>query len=271
MKFSFILSSLLLVADAKRIDVRKLKARDVGAMHTDAFEQLANIYKDKEPESKLEVMKDVSKILEGYCGDDDLACKSLASEATLKEFHSAQKGPREIEYSDAMHNDVQTSLEKMFDTLKLIDENNLDEIIDTFDEISNEISNHDEADELSKTLGVATVSLASESLSLWHKVYTGAKDHPMAKELTPEGRRKTQSIQEITEITNTQLFGPFNIIYTIALADTSAGLSNGTNLLNAIGTNTADMILGWAPAMVIAVLYFAFPASAASALSELGL
>ena len=240
-------------------------------MHTDAFEQLANIYKDKEPETKLEVMKDVSKILEGYCGDDDLACKSLASEATMKEFHAAQAGPKEIKYSDAMHNDVRTLLEKMFDTLKLIDENNLEEIIDTFDEIHNEINNHDEADELSKTLGVATVSLASESVSLWHKVYTGAKKHPLAKELTPEGRRKTQSIQEITEITNNVIFGPFNIIYTTALADTSAGLSNGNNLLNAIGTNTADMILGWAPAIVIAVLYFAFPASVISVFDSLGL
>jgi len=261
MRLSFILSSLLLMTDAKRIDVRKLKAKDVGAMHTDAFEQLAEIYKDKSPENDLEIMMEVTKILEGYCGDDDLACKSLASEATMKEFHAGQKGKRDIKYSDAMHGDVKLSLEKMFETLKLIDDNNLDEIVDTFNEISNEISDHDEADEYSKVLGVATVSLAVESVTLWHNVHTGSMDHPLASTLVPNTRRKLQSIQEITDITNNQIFGPFNIIYEVTVADVSAGLNNGGNLLNAIGTNTADMILGWAPAIVISVLYFAVPAS----------
>jgi len=252
--------SILVATSAERMNVRNLKPEEAGLMHTDAFNQITEIYRDKQPESELELMMEVSKIMEDYCENDDAGCKSLAYESTLKEFHAGSKGPREIKYSDSMHVGVKQSLGKMFKTLKDIDVDNLNEIVDTLNEISNEISTHDKADQLSKVVGVATLSLAIESSKLWHNVHIGSENHPL-KNLLPKNRRKLQSIQDVTEITNQQLLGPAEIVYTVVLADVASGLGNGSNLMNAVGTTGADALIAWAPVSVIAVTYFAIPAS----------
>jgi len=250
--------SILVATSAERMNVRNLTPEKAGLMHTDAFNQLTEIYRDKQPESELELMMEVSKIMEDYCEIDDAGCKSLAYESTLREFHAGSKGPREITYSESMHGGVKQSLEKMFKTLHDIDVDNLNEIVDTLNEISKDISTHDIADPLSKAVGVATVSLAIESSKLWHTVHIGSEHHPL-KNLLPKNRRKLQSI--MSDFTNEQLFGPAVVVYNVVLADVTSGLANGSNMMNAAGTTSAEALIAWAPVSVIAVTYFAIPAS----------
>jgi len=105
MKLLIIVTSLALVSAIQK-DIRRLTPEDVGLVHTDAFEQLTDLYKDTDnlPKSKIELMMQVSEIMEGYCDEDDTSCRNLAYEATMKEFNNKRgRNPSEIAYPDNFH------------------------------------------------------------------------------------------------------------------------------------------------------------------------
>jgi len=251
MRLSLLLSFATL-ASASRFNVRKLKAEDVGLMHTDAFEQLTELYRNEKPKSELDMMMDVSEIVAGYCGEDDSACKNSAYEATLKTFQDKTEFDFDnIEYPDDFHAGLKQSIDSMHETIKQIDVDNLEEVVGTLSEIKNEINEMEDVNEMHKIIVKASMSVAVESTKLWHNVHHGAEDHPL-RHLKQTRSRDLQSFSE------TQL-------YTIILADVGAAFGAGINLFTAIGTNVAEALVAWLPIVVISITQFAIPASLAAA------
>ena len=245
----------------------ELKAEDVGLMHTDAFEQLTELYRNEKPKSELDMMMDVSEIVAGYCGEDDSACKNSAYEATLKTFQDKTEFDFDnIEYPDDFHAGLKQSIDSMHETIKQIDVDNLEEVVGTLLEITDEINEMEDVNEAQRAVVQASMSIAVESTKLWHNVHYVAEDHPL-RHLKSSGNRKLQT--PLTEETNANLLGIFVIPYNIISADVASGLANGVNLLNAVGGGGAAGLVYWLPVLLISIGYFAIPASLRAAVSPL--
>lgn len=258
----FILLSLSAVATALNKDMRRLTTEDVGLLHTDAFEQLAELWGDRKPKSQLDVMMDVSGIMEGYCDEADASCKNLAYESTLKAFNSGISSFSDVEYPENFHSGLKESMDKIGETLKDITDVNLDEVLSTLDEITNGMKDMVDVDELQQTVALSAASVAKESLQLWHSAHYGAEDHPY--------RRLQNSIADfladIVNLTDAEILGPFEITWRIAGADATAALEAGLNIIDSVGTDTPEAVLVLPPTIMIAVLYFSIPASMNAAL-----
>ena len=212
------------------------------------------------------MMMDVSEIVAGYCGEDDSACKNLAYEATLKQFHAGITTLDEIEYPDDFHAGLKQSIDSMHETIKQIDVDNLEEVVGTLLEITDEINEMEDVNEAQRAVVQASMSIAVESTKLWHNVHYVAEDHPL-RHLKSSGNRKLQT--PLTEETNANLLGIFVIPYNIISADVASGLANGVNLLNAVGGGGAAGLVYWLPVLLISIGYFAIPASLRAAVSPL--
>lgn len=216
------------------------------------------MYRSKRPKNKLDLMIDVSEIMAGYCNEDDNACKGLAYEATMKEFHSGPTDPSTISYPERFHSGLKNSIDDMFNTIELIDGDNIDEVVYTLEAITIEMKNIEDVNFIHQAIALSAISIALESTKFWHKVYFGSESHPL---------RKLQGYNIISTIINTEnsdlgLTGVSEDIYISIIADTSSALNNGINFLEIVGTDSADAIMMFFPIILITVFYFAVPASA---------
>jgi len=248
-----LLLALAVMATA-RMDVRNLKPEDAGLLHTAAFEDLARLHKDGLPDSELDLMSDISEIMAEYCDSDDSFCKNLAYENTLKAFHVGQR-PTEIEYPSDYHPELRTSIDDVFKTMKQIDYDNLDEIVDTLEEIANEMNDIEDVNELHLTGALAAASVAKESIKLWHNVYITSKNHPLSY-LKSDHSRKLQRRR------------PLQTLFKVAEADTNGVLYHGINMYNAIGTGSAQALVSFISVAIVTISYFAIPASLEAAQSQ---
>jgi len=226
---------------------------DAGLLHTDAFEKLTQLYQDRKPRSRTDMMMDISKIMEGYCDDDDSKCKNMAYESTLKSFHSDVPSMSEIDYPEYFHSGLRDSFNKIGDTLKDLTHDNLDDVVSTIEEITNEMRDMEDVDANHRIVALSSASIALESTKLWHNVFHSQDDHSL--------RRRLQGLSDITAFTDQEILGPFEIVWRIAGADAAAAMNNGLALLEAVGTDTSDAIFAVGPVIVISLTYFAIPAS----------
>jgi len=250
-----LLLALAVMATA-RMDVRNLKPEDAGLLHTAAFEDLARLHKDGLPDSELDLMSDISEIMAEYCDSDDSFCKNLAYENTLKAFHVGQR-PTEIEYPSDYHPELRTSIDDVFKTMKQIDYDNLDEIVDTLEEIANEMNDIEDVNELHLTGALAAASVAKESIKLWHNVYITSKNHPLTS-LKSDHSRKLQA--ELP--TNEDAFGPLTVVYEVVSADIKSALDGGVGLFQSnVVTEGAGGLVALPSVIAIMILFFAIPGS----------
>jgi len=259
MKLLIIVTSLALVSAIQK-DIRRLTPEDVGLVHTDAFEQLTDLYKDTDnlPKSKIELMMQVSEIMEGYCDEDDTSCRNLAYEATMKEFNNKRgRNPSEIAYPDDFHAGLKGSIDQMFETIKQIDEHNVDEVVDTLNEITNQMKDLEDVNALHQAVALSTMSVAVESTKLWHNVHYGEKEHPLRR------LQITFSLDAFTSQSNEELFGAAaSNVYATIQEDVLTALEKGSEMTKAVGTNSLEILIRFMPIVMIAVVYFAIPASA---------
>lgn len=248
-----VLLSLVAAASAFDVDVRKLRPEDAGLLHTDAFEKLAEMYTDREPRSRTDIMMDISKVMEGYCDEDDSVCKNMAYESTLKSFHADIPTMDEINYPEYFHSGLKTSFNKIGDTLKELTHDNLDDVVDTIQEITNEMRDMEDVDANQRTIALSSASIALESTKLWHNVFHSEEDNNL--------RRRLQGLTDITGFTDANILGPFEIVWKIVGADAAAAMNNGINLMESVGTDNSDALFAVGPIILISVVYFAIPAS----------
>lgn len=258
----FTLFTLVAVTNAIQKDVRRLKPEDIGPLHNDAFEQLTELYRNQEnvPKSKMDLMMDLSQIMEGYCNEDDTSCRNLAYEATMKEF-SAKRGrdPSEIEYPHDFHRGLKESIDNMFETIKLIDEHNVDEVVDTLNEILVEMKDIEDVNVLHQAVALSAMSVAIESTKLWHNVHFVEKDHPLRRLQTTN---IVFNLDQYTSQSNEDLFGKaFAQVYSTIQEDVMTAIDKGSEMIKVVGTNSIDALVRLVPIIMIAIVYFATPAS----------
>jgi len=212
--------------------------------------------------NKIDLMMDVSEIMEGYCDEDDTSCRNLAYEATMKEFNAQRREPSMIGYPNNFNPGMKRSIDQMFETIKQIDEHNVDEVVDTLNEISNDMKDLDDVNELHQAVALSALSVAVESTKLWHNVHYGEKEHPLR-------RLQSAVLSNIINIKNED-FLPVSVekLYLIIIADTSSILINGVNFLEVVGTDNADAIIMFFPSILITLFYFSVPASMNAAILE---
>jgi len=195
MKFASI-SAILGVAaltDAKLgKESRRLVAENAGAYHTDAFEQLAELYAEEMPKSQLDLMMDISDISASYCPEGDAACRSNAYKATMERFHAGTTSGADLVYPENMDSNIKASIDKAFEAISKLDGNNVDSVVQELGAIQNEISDMSGVDAVQQMLGVAALSVGQESASYWTKTYQ-EENHPFKRFLNRNFKEKRET------------------------------------------------------------------------------
>lgn len=273
MKFTLaaIIGSLAFASAKLGSKNRELKAENVGAYHTDAFEALAEKYSyaSQRPKSELDLMMDVSDILAGYCAESDSTCRSGAYKATLKQFHVGRTG-KQFVIPENMDESVRKHLGKAFDVIDTINAENVNEKIELLQNIQNDISELQDVSAADQMIGVASVSVAQESAKYWTKAFSD-KEHPFSGMLNRIGDTPVKSINEhdrrlqVSGDLTWQDFFPIDYSEVIA-ADTQGAIDYSIEAVN----EKPNIVFNFSQ-LFLALLAGAFPASAAVAFNTTGL
>jgi len=171
--------------------------KDVGALHTDAFQKLEASYGKRHPSEKNAKTRhnDLVKVVSSYCEDGDqggVASKILCDAGTrwAKEriTQHIQKSDLEavqetgrfplVEYPAEMHADLKDSLDTIFSHVDTIDRHNLSEVTDAIRDIETKVEAMDHVDIAHKRATLSAASVAIESSQLWHRVWHDP-EHPL--------------------------------------------------------------------------------------------
>lgn len=265
MRLSIVLSLVAVVSAAER-DLRRLSPEDIGVVHNEVLMEIADMYKSGyQPKTSVDLMMDLSELLEGYCATDDAECRDLAYEGTLTEF--SRKGKRQlskIEYPDDFNVDLIESINKIDSTIKQINEDNVDDIVATIEEITAEIRDMGDVHAFQQTIALSAASIAKESTKLWHEVFHTDQNHPLRR--LQDVEILGVPLEDVNELSDTEILGPFEGTYDVIASDITGGLGNAMNIYEALlNQGTASAIFAAPTVLVIAILMFAVPASTASA------
>jgi len=210
---------------------RELSPRIVGAIHQDAFEKLGQKYSIEKPISPIDVIVDIVNIVSPYCQKGDSTCVSNIYETAVHEFHSSQNGRDNFLYPDSLDIEVRILLDELFSVVDSIDENNLDEVVNTLTMIEDELENLVDVDERSQLAGLASASVAIESSKLWHEAVSDTIHplHDMIGYFSDEGA--TRKMQSSALDSSTIDKWP---ISKLVRPDVEAALASGMSLLNPI-------------------------------------
>jgi len=173
---SFAILMVAVDARSRQLSNGILHAEDVGALHTDAFEKLTEMYAAKKPTGKKDMMKDSYNILTSYCdkGTSDSECEAYAKDATNEQFMLSAFGPNtKLSYpEDTLDPKLQKSLAKVNSIVAMIKKtDDIDETVFNLAAVKREVEDMKDAIEAQKLVVLSAISVASESSKLWHEVY----------------------------------------------------------------------------------------------------
>lgn len=177
---SFIVPICVSCADLGRVSTnRVLSPEDVGAFHTDAFEQLGDMYAVKKPSKRIDMLRDMSNIVASYCEDGDYECTSNAYKAAVKEFHLAEQGPRtEYTYPDDFDSELLASIKNMTDASVFLVNGEIENFLDVVQSLKEKVEDMADVNDVYKTATLYGISISIESSKLWHAVYADV-NHPL--------------------------------------------------------------------------------------------
>lgn len=179
---------------------RSLTPKDAGAYHTDAFEMLGELYRNKKPRDLSEVMEDMNGILVGYCPLEFHECESYVDQ-TMKEKHAVVSSGRalEITYPSDFDPAVKESIDNIVFTIENINESNLDDVLDALTDIESEMTEMTDIKKVHQIVGLTGASIAIESTKLWHTVFHDT-EHPlnglMNLNNSNDSNRRSRNMQE---------------------------------------------------------------------------
>ena len=239
-------ASTLALTQAKLgpMNVRKLKPSDAGAYHTEGMEQLAQKYSDEKPGSKLDLIADVSSVAASFCPPGDSLCQSNAYKTTLEHFQNNGK-PVGIEYPSDFDSRVSDAMNDVFAVLRDANEDNIDSITEQLRQIEGRIEDLEDANELHQVVGLSAVSVAIESATQWHSVYSD-EDHPLNQML---GRYQ-----------NGRGLGVRREMQNVIGIDFEAAINAGINAIN----NSIEVLAVW-PRIILEIIPDAYAASITAA------
>ena len=164
----------------------RLSPKDAGRLHTEIFEQFAtqyysqrqDIYKTNKQQKENDFVELMNK---SFCDNQDnkysMQCSQLIDniQTQTKDWISTQD-PRsgrivDFEYPAFMEESLRAKLEEVFAVLPMLDENNLDDVLQTMQTTEADIETMSNVNALSKFMALSTVSVAMESTKLWHGVF----------------------------------------------------------------------------------------------------
>jgi len=178
-------------------------------LHTEAFEKLGQKYKNKRPDSELDLIMDVSDILSEYCPPNDSSYSP--HRITMQTFQSLQNGVSEIEYPEDFDERVKGAMDKTISTVNKLNELNVDEIVQQLEEIHADLGEIDYDTEAYHTMSMVGVSVAIESTKLWHAaVFDSSHD---LHEAVTGGHRQLQEddgVASLSDIVLTDIASAMN-------------------------------------------------------------
>jgi len=165
---------------------RGISPNDAGAMHTAAFEELGNIYKNKRPSSDVEFMLNVGNVMSTFCPKDDPTYQP--HRVAMQSFQKIQNGAQKITYPSDFDKNLQTSIENTFTAIKALNVLELDEVMGKLASIRSDLEEMDYDKEIYHMLSLGGVSIAMESAKLWHSSIHDS-EHDLHKTMTGGNRR----------------------------------------------------------------------------------
>lgn len=144
---------------------------DVGALHTEAFQKLADLHTVKRPADRNELLENTLTIMTSYCGKGDDACVKNMAATTKNEFEKANEGKRPLPVTE--DEKLSEIIERIRTTIDSInDENNdIDGVVSELESIRQEVTNMKDTNDNLKAAVLSGISVAVESSKLWDEVY----------------------------------------------------------------------------------------------------
>lgn len=259
MKFTLMtLFTAIAVVDAipRRLNNGQLLyPEDVGALHTEAFETLSGMYAVKKPTSRAEMMKDAGNIMTAYCNQADSECVAYVRSVTKDEFKKADNGPRSVSYPEHFDAKLKESMDKVnFVVASVKNSVTIDDAVSELAAIKKEVEDMVDVNEGYKVAVLSAISVASESLKLWHAVYSdpGHALHgmhlPSYHSSSKGGDRRLDEEEEDSdeEDNDGAMFDPYEII----MADFKAALDAATESFEDDGVDPTAILVAAAAAAI---------------------
>jgi hypothetical protein len=185
------------------------RAEDVGQMHTDAFEKLAEMYAVKKPTDRKDMMNDSVTLMQSYCAEEFKSeCEDYVKGVTETQFDITAMGPKtELSYpkDDTFSPELQKSLAKVNSIVSSVKgSDDIDDAVSELAAVKKEVEEMKDVTEEEKLAVLISISVASESSKLWHSVYTDPKHilhglHTPAYFSGNNGERRLQEEEEEEE------------------------------------------------------------------------
>lgn len=201
-------ASTMVYTDAQLINGIE-RAEDVGQMHTDAFEKLAEMYAVKKPTDRKDMMNDSVTLMQSYCAEEFKSeCEDYVKDVTETQFDITAMGPKtELSYpkDDTLSPELQKSLAKVNSIVSSVKgSNDIDDAVSELAAVKKEVEEMKDVTEEEKLAVLISISVASESSKLWHSVYTDPKHilhglHTPAYFSGNNGERRLQDEEEEEE------------------------------------------------------------------------
>jgi len=258
------------IFEGKIQSLMSIKPTDVGKIHNACFEKLGELYSDKMPRSNFDIMQDVSNVMADFCPIGDLFCKAMMFKATLEEYSTGNSESNELNVPADFDEDIKESLQIAHNTINSLNENNSDDVVDMLSVIMNDIESMEDVNPNQKDLGVAALSVATESTKLWNEVYTNS-DHPMHHLVADkiDHQRRLQGDWVTIDISGENWDGIFQLIRRSISADFVGSVTGGALFISEIPSNPVLIWpWNWPGAILFITLVHSIPASSTVVFGE---
>lgn len=230
----FFLAPFFAAIAATASDSSFVSHNDAGVMFAGAFDKLNDLYSSEKPETRENIMIDSSNILASFCDEGDLECIENVRKTAHDHFNDSQGGSEGIAYSDEFGGKLMASIENMESVLGKMELDNVDEIMKDLSTIEEDIENMEGVSEEHKDVAFIGLSIAKESVKLWHTAY-GDPSHSLyglhyADHYFDENHHDRKLQDEDISVS------------TIVMSDFEAGINRAMDMMSAGVTNNYSIV-----------------------------
>jgi len=230
----FFLAPFFVAIGAVASDSSFVSHNDAGVIFAGAFDKLNDLYSSEKPETRENIMIDSSNILESFCDEGDLECIEYVRKTAHDRFNDSEGESEGMTYSDKFEGKLIASIQDMESVLDSMELDNVDEIMKGLSTIGEDIENMEGVSEEHKNVALMGLSIAKESVKLWHTTYNDPShalyglhfaEHYFDKE---HQNRKLQD-EDIS-------------ISTIVMSDFEAGINRAMDMMSSGITNNYSVV-----------------------------
>lgn len=278
--FSLLTASVVAREDTLRPSLeRALAPEEAGAIHTNAFEALADLHRARRPKNRTELRSNVNAVSISYlCGDDAdprSECATGAAATTRARFERPVS-PRRWTVPDDLRNnpvleETLSAILPVVDALRMTgDDNNVDDVLDDLDRLTETVlrlkddggGDDDDHDPVHKAIVLGGLSIAAESTKLWNEVYRDPEHvlhglhHYSYYHDDSDRRLRSRALQQTSNITK------------VILSDVMAGVDGGLEAYRTNADNVFSDPVTVVTSVIVALVGDAIIASAAAFLND---